>query len=418
MATQIKLRRDTYTNWYDSNPVLGLAEPGYDTTNSKLKIGDGTTAWRDLPYFDDKVTDFSAIATDILPDADNTRNIGSPDKRWQHGYFASGSLYVGDIKLSNNAGQLVVQQVTDAGLITEAPVPDTPGVVTTDRIVNGANTFVITAAGALELNGSTFTGGGGGSTDRITANGIDIYVNGNGSLVLPATDTELVNTAIVASTANIRVSSNGTPWTFDSQGFISLPNGNVIDTGVANKFIMETGGDTDFEIFTIGAGNTPLTSTWTFGRDGSLQLPAIDTNGYNYQFDAAQNTNVLAGSAPTVVFNSVQSSSLESVKAIVKVSVVQAAAGGLITRDSQVCEMLITSKNSVPEGGGTMVRTAVGTIYGVTHTSTNPLATFSVNFFNNPNGPDAIQILAEPTAAVTGTSMDVQVVAIELMNYA
>ena len=56
MATQIKLRRDTYQNWFDNNPVLGLAEPGYDTTNKKLKIGDGITTWRLLPYFDDKET--------------------------------------------------------------------------------------------------------------------------------------------------------------------------------------------------------------------------------------------------------------------------------------------------------------------------------------------------------------------------
>lgn len=137
MATQIKLRRDTYQNWYDNNPVLGLAEPGFDTTNKKLKIGDGTTAWRSLNYFDDQQTDLTTVAQDIIPDADNTRNIGSPDRRWQHGYFASGSLYVGDIKLSNDNGRLLVQQVTDAGLITEEPIPNTPGVVTTDRIVNG-----------------------------------------------------------------------------------------------------------------------------------------------------------------------------------------------------------------------------------------------------------------------------------------
>ena len=107
--------------------------------------------------------------------------------------------------------------------------------------------------------------------DRITTGTLSIYINGNGSLILPATDTELVNTAIVASTANILFDSNGKSWTFNSDGFIALPNGNVIDTGVANKFIMETGGETDFEIFTIGTGTN--TNTWSFGRDGILTLP-------------------------------------------------------------------------------------------------------------------------------------------------
>ena len=48
MTTRIKLRRDTAANWADANPVLALGEPGYDTTNNELRIGDGTTAWSDL----------------------------------------------------------------------------------------------------------------------------------------------------------------------------------------------------------------------------------------------------------------------------------------------------------------------------------------------------------------------------------
>lgn len=53
MAT-IKLRRDTYQHWYDRNPVLASGEPGFDTTNNKLKVGNGTAAWQDLPYLTDE----------------------------------------------------------------------------------------------------------------------------------------------------------------------------------------------------------------------------------------------------------------------------------------------------------------------------------------------------------------------------
>lgn len=56
MTTRIKLRRDSDTNWYDVNPVLALGEAGYDITNNKLKIGDGTTAWRSLSYLTDTTT--------------------------------------------------------------------------------------------------------------------------------------------------------------------------------------------------------------------------------------------------------------------------------------------------------------------------------------------------------------------------
>lgn len=50
---KIKLRRDTYQNWYDANPVLASGEPAYDTTNNKIKMGNGTAAWRLLPYLTD-----------------------------------------------------------------------------------------------------------------------------------------------------------------------------------------------------------------------------------------------------------------------------------------------------------------------------------------------------------------------------
>jgi hypothetical protein len=48
MSTLIKLRRDTAANWASADPVLQLGEPGYDTTNNQLRIGDGTTPWSEL----------------------------------------------------------------------------------------------------------------------------------------------------------------------------------------------------------------------------------------------------------------------------------------------------------------------------------------------------------------------------------
>lgn len=49
-ATQISLRNDTSANWHTTNPVLAVGEFGVNTTNNRVKIGDGITAWDDLPY--------------------------------------------------------------------------------------------------------------------------------------------------------------------------------------------------------------------------------------------------------------------------------------------------------------------------------------------------------------------------------
>lgn len=51
MAFRIQLRRDTKANWAANNPVLLLAEFGYEYDTGKAKIGDGVNPWNDLPYF-------------------------------------------------------------------------------------------------------------------------------------------------------------------------------------------------------------------------------------------------------------------------------------------------------------------------------------------------------------------------------
>ncbi len=50
MATKIQFRRDTAANWNTANPVLMEGELGIETDANKAKIGDGTSAWKSLPY--------------------------------------------------------------------------------------------------------------------------------------------------------------------------------------------------------------------------------------------------------------------------------------------------------------------------------------------------------------------------------
>lgn len=50
---RIQLRRGTYAEWQEENPVLLEGEFGIelDAYRNRIKIGDGATAWNDLPYF-------------------------------------------------------------------------------------------------------------------------------------------------------------------------------------------------------------------------------------------------------------------------------------------------------------------------------------------------------------------------------
>lgn len=53
MGARIQLRRGSAAFWDSENPILRPGEPGIETRpgySTKLKIGDGTTPWRELPY--------------------------------------------------------------------------------------------------------------------------------------------------------------------------------------------------------------------------------------------------------------------------------------------------------------------------------------------------------------------------------
>jgi hypothetical protein len=51
MAVQIQLRRGTASQWTSTNPTLAAGEIAIETDTSKLKLGDGSTAWTSLAYF-------------------------------------------------------------------------------------------------------------------------------------------------------------------------------------------------------------------------------------------------------------------------------------------------------------------------------------------------------------------------------
>ena len=50
MGAVIQLKRANAARWIEVNPILALGEPGFERDTHRLKIGDGETSWRDLPY--------------------------------------------------------------------------------------------------------------------------------------------------------------------------------------------------------------------------------------------------------------------------------------------------------------------------------------------------------------------------------
>lgn len=68
--TTIIVRKGTVSEWVATNPVLASGEPGYDTTNNILKIGDGLTAWNSLvghKHSSSDIPDFNSSVSGLLP---------------------------------------------------------------------------------------------------------------------------------------------------------------------------------------------------------------------------------------------------------------------------------------------------------------------------------------------------------------
>lgn len=47
---KIQSRIDTASNWSNKNPVLLAGEIGIESDTYRLKAGDGSTSWNNLPY--------------------------------------------------------------------------------------------------------------------------------------------------------------------------------------------------------------------------------------------------------------------------------------------------------------------------------------------------------------------------------
>lgn len=50
IKTTFQLRRGLKSAWEKNNPLLAAGEPGYELDTHKVKIGDGASLWKDLPY--------------------------------------------------------------------------------------------------------------------------------------------------------------------------------------------------------------------------------------------------------------------------------------------------------------------------------------------------------------------------------
>ena len=94
MADIIQIRNDVEANWVSANPILAQGELAIttDTTPKKIKIGDGTSNWSNLVYFDQYNFDqyvSAATAAKVAAELAAVNSAGSATNSQQYAVNAS-----------------------------------------------------------------------------------------------------------------------------------------------------------------------------------------------------------------------------------------------------------------------------------------------------------------------------------------
>lgn len=260
MATRIQVRRDTASNWTTANPVLGIGEFGYDTTNKLVKIGDGSTAWGDLIAI--------PSATDIT-NVNSTLNSINDDLTILNDHIADGGTD------KHTAAQVGLGNVLNA----EQVRADASGYSSVVSPASGDKIFMKKASdGTLgTIPWSSIPSAASAMTSVEGAAGTDVTP-------------KIISPLVLAQTITARAPGGGTVTTVNS---ISPSSGNVtltqdnIPNGSTNKVYtateqtklagIEAGATTDKECFT-NSSTSPFLATNTItlatGTSAKVLIPS------------------------------------------------------------------------------------------------------------------------------------------------
>lgn len=106
----LQLKRGTAERWATVNPILAIGEPGFVYDSNKLKIGDGVSAWNELPYIGGSATNLTPVDGSLVI-KDNTIDIAISAEPGNALTKKEDGLYVGTSTSGNYAAGLGLQLV-------------------------------------------------------------------------------------------------------------------------------------------------------------------------------------------------------------------------------------------------------------------------------------------------------------------
>jgi len=433
MATQIKLRRDTDANWTaNSTVVLGEGEIGVNLTNGQFKLGDGTSTWAELTYFQP-----GSVTSDTLVNGIHTFAITSTGELELDGSPFTGGGGSSD-RLTNGSDEVILEpngsitfptktfknwnDVNETGPTLQLGNDPASQVLITGPVPN--NTYW--DAQRIVIQGQQ--GYGGENNDK--GEGGDVYIwagsGGDGGSLQPRGDGGDVKLRGGLGGNNggyIRIESGDAQADSGTGGFLDLNAGNAGATsGTGGNVNIRAGGGNAVggnvnidagqgdNLFggsvNISAGYGPTeigsvnietgTGNWSFKPDGSFSISGsevhIATNNWGI--------GVGGGTGATGVVYTAKQYNLSSIR--VHATIEGNEDGDASGYHTQACDMMIIRR--VTDAG---VVTVDSVVYGVIYSGTGPLASLDAQW--NPGTGDPTTGRIEITATPTSTTNNVYV---------
>ncbi len=328
VQTLIQIRRGTASEWTAVNspngPTLSAGEIGFDTTNKKIKIGDGTTAWASLDYIGASAT--SEEIMDIVGGAQGifgASGVGIDYQDSNNKLYVSvtgvGLSQVNDITAS--AAEVNVLDGVSAGTVSASKGL----VVDSNKDISGLRNLSL--EGNLTINGTTTTvnsttvtvedpiivlGSGSPGSDDNKDRGVTFnYYNGSAKVGFFGYDDSLgkftfipdatVSSEVVSGASGTIIANLQGNADTVSNGVYTTDTGTVTSTMIANDTILNTDIKTNAAIdvtklaasgLTIGTTVINLSNTSTV-LDGLTRISGASAGSPTYIYHA-----VIDGGSP------------------------------------------------------------------------------------------------------------------------
>lgn len=256
MAVRIQMRRGTTQQWTDAagtaNAVLAAGEIGVDTTSKQLKVGDGTTTWASLPFFN------SGTITEVIAGTGLT------------GGGTSGVVTL-TVSTSGSTGLITRGTLTTKGDILVASAANTPTklAVGTDGQMLAADSSQ--ATGLTWVNGATIAGSETLTNKTLTSPTI------NGGTVATATVTNPTVTTGTFTSPTLVTPIFTAPiesWNVVGSAPSSTQN---IDVKTSSAWVYTSNATTNIVLNIRGNGSTTLNSM--LSNSQSITVAVGITNG-------------------------------------------------------------------------------------------------------------------------------------------